>query len=69
MNTTETILESIGKDAVMDAGETIEQAGGLAQFIVLVGDFLGKHPWLIIVAICMPLLFKLGKWVIKFFSN
>lgn len=48
MSAIEATLESIGRDSVIDAGESIEQAGDLALFMLKFGGFIADNPWLII---------------------
>lgn len=65
MNTTETILESIAKDKITEAGETIQEAGTLAQLMLKVGEFIANNLWIILVFFGVILSYRIIK---KFFK-
>ena len=48
MNTAETILEEMGRNEVIEAGDTITQGGEFAKKIILpLGEFIANNIWIV----------------------
>lgn len=55
---TEEILNTIAQNELIDAMETVDQAGDFAIFIAKVADFISNHIWLIPVILIIAAIIR-----------